>query len=85
MVRAAQDGDQQALDTLVADYLPLIYNIVGRALAAHAETDDVVQEVMLQMIRDLRKLRDPDAFGLGWSRSRCGRSAGTGEYGEARR
>ena len=34
VVRAAQQGDQWALDTLVADYLPLIYNIVGRALDA---------------------------------------------------
>ena len=62
LVRAAQQGDQQALDRLVADYLPLIYNIVGRALDAPADTDDVVQEIMLQMIRDVRKLRDPEAF-----------------------
>jgi RNA polymerase sigma factor (sigma-70 family) len=62
VVRAAQAGDQRALDALVADYLPLIYNIVGRALDALADTDDVVQEIMLQMIRDVRKLRDPEAF-----------------------
>ncbi|MFC1433778.1 sigma-70 family RNA polymerase sigma factor [Streptacidiphilus sp. N1-3] len=61
-VRAAQQGDQRALDQLVADYLPLIYNIVGRALDAPGDTDDVVQETMLQMIRDVRKLRDPEAF-----------------------
>ncbi|MDX6351362.1 MAG: hypothetical protein QOF84_6152 [Streptomyces sp.] len=62
VVVAAQRGDQRALDALVADYLPLIYNIVGRALDAPADTDDVVQEIMLQMIRDVRKLRDPEAF-----------------------
>ncbi|TDT97580.1 RNA polymerase sigma factor (sigma-70 family) [Streptomyces sp. 846.5] len=62
IVRAAQQGDQRALDLLVADYLPLIYNIVGRALGVPADTDDVVQEIMLQMIRDVRKLRDPEAF-----------------------
>ena len=62
VVRAAQRGDQRALDVLVADYLPLIYNIVGRALGVPADTDDVVQEIMLQMIRDVRKLRDPEAF-----------------------
>ena len=61
-VRAAQAGDQRALDALVADHLPLVYNIVGRALDSPADTDDVVQEVMLQMLRDLRKLRDPAAF-----------------------
>jgi RNA polymerase sigma factor (sigma-70 family) len=62
VVRAAQAGDQRALDALVAEYLPLIYNIVGRALDAPADTDDVVQEVMLQMIRDVRTVRDPEAF-----------------------
>ena len=62
LVRAAQQGDGRALDVLVADYLPLIYNIVGRALGAPADTDDVVQEIMLQMIRDVRQLRDPGAF-----------------------
>jgi RNA polymerase sigma factor (sigma-70 family) len=59
---AARDGDAQALDTLVGAYLPLVYNIVGRALDIPAEIDDVVQEVMLQMVRDLRQLRDPGAF-----------------------
>ncbi|WP_332880637.1 sigma-70 family RNA polymerase sigma factor [Streptomyces sp. NBC_00564] len=62
VVRAAQVGNQRALDELVAGYLPLIYNIVGRALDTPADTDDVVQEVMLQMIRDVRTLRDPEAF-----------------------
>jgi RNA polymerase sigma factor (sigma-70 family) len=61
-VEAARGGDAQALDTLVGAYLPLVYNIVGRALGIPAEIDDVVQEVMLQMVRDLRQLRDPGAF-----------------------
>ena len=62
VVEAARKGDARALDALVGAYLPLVYNIVGRALNASAEIDDVVQEVMLQMVRDLRQLRDPDAF-----------------------
>jgi RNA polymerase sigma factor (sigma-70 family) len=61
-VEAARAGDAQALDALVGAYLPLVYNIVGRALQDPAETDDVVQDVMLQAVRDLRQLRDPDAF-----------------------
>ena len=61
-VEAARAGDARALDALVGAYLPLVYNIVGRALQDPAETDDVVQEVMLQAVRDLRQLRDPDAF-----------------------
>jgi RNA polymerase sigma factor (sigma-70 family) len=62
VVRAAQSGDERALDRLVAAHLPLIYNIVGRALNAPGDTDDVVQDVMLQMVRDVRQLRDPAAF-----------------------
>jgi RNA polymerase sigma factor (sigma-70 family) len=61
-VLAAQAGDTQALDHLLASYLPLIYNIVGRALSGHADVDDVVQETMLRVVRGLGGLRDPAAF-----------------------
>src|SRR5450432_2617328 len=62
MVIAAQAGDETALDSLLSGYLPLIYNIVGRALRGHADTDDVVQETMLRVVRGLGDLRDPAAF-----------------------
>src|SRR5439155_22563258 len=62
VVRAAQRGDQRALDALVAAYLPLVYNIVGRALNGHADTDDVVQETMLAAVRGLGGLRDTTRF-----------------------
>lgn len=61
-VSAAQDGDRQALDELVAGWLPLVYNIVGRALNGHADVDDVVQETMLRAVDNLGSLRDPDSF-----------------------
>jgi RNA polymerase sigma factor (sigma-70 family) len=61
-VEAARAGDARALDALVGAYLPLVYNIVGRALQMPGEIDDVVQDVMLQAVRDLRQLRDPAAF-----------------------
>jgi RNA polymerase sigma factor (sigma-70 family) len=61
-VLAAQAGDTRALDHLLASYLPLIYNIVGRALSGHADVDDVVQETMLRVVRGLGGLRDPAAF-----------------------
>ena len=61
-VMAAQQGDRQALDDLLAGYLPLIYNVVGRALNGHADVDDVVQETMLRAVRGLAGLRDPAAF-----------------------
>ena len=31
-VLAAQEGDRRALEALVAEYLPLVYNVVERAL-----------------------------------------------------
>ena len=62
MVIAAQAGDETALDSLLSGYLPLVYNIVGRALRGHPDTDDVVQETMLRVVRGLGDLRDPAAF-----------------------
>ena len=62
LVRDAQAGRSQALDELVAEHLPLVYNIIGRALAGHPDVDDVVQETMLRAIRGLPGLREPDRF-----------------------
>ncbi|MDQ2588170.1 sigma-70 family RNA polymerase sigma factor [Saccharothrix yanglingensis] len=61
-VTAAQRGEPGALDALVADYLPLVYNVVGRALGGHPDTDDVVQETMLRAVDGLSKLQDPESF-----------------------
>jgi RNA polymerase sigma factor (sigma-70 family) len=62
LVIAAQRGDRAALDALLAQYLPLLYNIVGRALNGHADVDDVVQETMLRAVRSIGDVRDPAAF-----------------------
>src|ERR1044071_2333147 len=62
LVRAAQEGDRRALEALVAEYLPLVYNVVGRALGGHADVDDVVQETMLRAVQGLPRLREPERF-----------------------
>ncbi|GAT67849.1 glycosyl hydrolase [Planomonospora sphaerica] len=62
LVSAACDGDRRALDALVADSLPLVYNIVGRALNGHPDVDDVVQETLFRVVRGLPGLRDPEAY-----------------------
>ncbi|MFI8519192.1 sigma-70 family RNA polymerase sigma factor [Streptomyces sp. NPDC085481] len=62
LVVAAQAGDDRAREKLVAAYLPLLYNIVGRALSGHADVDDVVQETLLRVVRDLPALRAPESF-----------------------
>ncbi|BCB91468.1 hypothetical protein Psuf_087810 [Phytohabitans suffuscus] len=61
-VAAARDGDKRSLDDLVTEHLPLVYNIVGRALDGHPDVDDVVQETMLRVVRKLRSLRDSSRF-----------------------
>jgi RNA polymerase sigma factor (sigma-70 family) len=61
-VRAAQRGDRQALTEVASGCLPLLYNIVGRALNGHPDVDDVVQETVLRALRGISGLRRPDAF-----------------------
>ncbi|HEY0543040.1 MAG TPA: sigma-70 family RNA polymerase sigma factor, partial [Actinoallomurus sp.] len=61
-VRAAQRGDQRALADLASGCLPLLYNIVGRALNGHPDVDDVVQETVLRTLRGISALRKPAAF-----------------------
>ncbi|MFG2331529.1 sigma-70 family RNA polymerase sigma factor [Streptomyces sp. NPDC048604] len=62
LVRAAQAGDPWARDQLVGAYLPLVYNIVGRALNGGHDVDDVVQDTMLRALDGLGTLRAPDSF-----------------------
>jgi RNA polymerase sigma factor (sigma-70 family) len=62
LIVAAQAGDRRALDELVRVYLPLVYTIVRRALSGHPDVDDVVQEIMLRALRQLRMLRAPESF-----------------------
>jgi RNA polymerase sigma factor (sigma-70 family) len=62
LVRAAQAGSRDALNELVATHLPVIYNVISRALNGHTDVDDVVQETMVRIIAGLPGLRDPDRF-----------------------
>ncbi|MEE1929673.1 sigma-70 family RNA polymerase sigma factor [Streptomyces sp. TRM 70351] len=62
LVSAARAGDPRAVDGLVARSLPLVYNLVGRALDGHQDVDDVVQETLLRVVRGLDRLEDPSAY-----------------------
>ncbi|MEU5197718.1 sigma-70 family RNA polymerase sigma factor [Streptomyces scabiei] len=62
VVMAARAGDRQAAEQLVRDCLPLVYNIVGRALNGHGDVDDVVQETMMRVLDGLPGLERPDRF-----------------------
>ncbi|NUW31629.1 sigma-70 family RNA polymerase sigma factor [Nonomuraea sp. SMC257] len=61
-VRAAAAGDRGAVDELVRSHLPLVYNIVGRAMDGHPDVDDVVQETMARVVTGVSGLRDPASF-----------------------
>ncbi|MER6113495.1 sigma-70 family RNA polymerase sigma factor [Streptomyces hirsutus] len=52
----------RAQDELAAAHLPLVYNIVGRALNGHPDVEDVVQETMLRALGSLGSLKDPGSF-----------------------
>ncbi|MBE1489364.1 sigma-70 family RNA polymerase sigma factor [Plantactinospora soyae] len=62
LVIAARGGDEQAMATLVAEAMPLVYNVVGKALHGSSDVDDVVQETMLRVVRGIAGLKDPDRF-----------------------
>jgi RNA polymerase sigma factor (sigma-70 family) len=59
---AARAGDRQAVEQLVRNFLPLVYNIVGRALDGHSDVDDVVQETMVRVLDGLPGLEHPERF-----------------------
>ncbi|GAB3448475.1 hypothetical protein GCM10027570_22000 [Streptomonospora sediminis] len=62
LVAAARDGDPQAVERLLSESLPLVYNIVGRALDGHSDVDDVVQETLLRVMRGLGRLEQPESY-----------------------
>jgi len=65
LVTRARNGDQQAWDTLVERYAPLIWSICHRHRLARADADDVSQSVWLHLVDHLADLRDPAAL-AGW-------------------
>jgi RNA polymerase sigma factor (sigma-70 family) len=75
-VTAAQRGDRRALAELVSTYLPLIHNVVGRAVDNNADVDDIVQDTMVRAVRDLPALRRPGSFPT-WLTSIAVRQVGT--------
>jgi len=65
LVAQASHGDQQAWDTLVERYAPLIWSICRRYRLGRADTEDVGQSVWLQLVDRLEQVREPAAL-PGW-------------------
>jgi len=64
VTRAAQ-GDKHAWDALVEQFIPLIWFICRKHRLGYADAEDVGQNVWLQLIGHLGKIRDPAAL-PGW-------------------
>ncbi|MGN9809599.1 sigma-70 family RNA polymerase sigma factor [Micromonospora sp. BQ11] len=61
LIVAAQQGDRAALDRLLREHLPLVYNVAARTLPP-ADADDVTQETMVRAMAGLPRLREPAKF-----------------------
>ncbi|GEM_PF-93601 len=79
LVTRAGQGDEQAWDTLVERYAPLLWSICRRHRLDNADAEDVGQSVWLQLLDQLDKIRDPAAL-PGWlatvTRRKCLRVLG---------
>lgn len=58
---AARERDRRAREELARAHLPLVYNVIGRALGGHPDVEDVVRETMLRAIGDVSGPRQPDS------------------------
>lgn len=67
LVSLAQTGDEAAMSDLVDRATRLVYGRVLRSLKGQSAAEDVAQDVLLEAIRSLPQLRNPEAF-LPWLR-----------------
>ena len=65
LVTRAAKGDMHAWDALVDRFVPLIWSICRRYRLGDADAEDVGQNVWLQLVGHLDKIRDPAAL-PGW-------------------
>ena len=65
LVTRAAEGDKHAWDALVERYISLIWSICRRHRLSDADAEDVGQNVWLQLMHQLGKIRDPAAL-PGW-------------------
>ncbi len=65
LLSRAKDGDEDALAELVGRYAPLIWKMCRSYGLSPADAEDVTQEVLLLLVHELDKIRDPAAL-RGW-------------------
>jgi RNA polymerase sigma factor (sigma-70 family) len=62
LVAAARGGDRAAWNDLARRHLPMVYNLVRRALHDDPDVDDVVQDIMVRAVRQLPDLRSTSSL-----------------------
>lgn len=73
LVRAAQGGDRSAFGALYEQYGRMVHGIL-LAHVGYADAEDLVQDVFVKAMEQIRSLREPGAFG-GWLAAIARRSA----------
>jgi RNA polymerase sigma-70 factor (ECF subfamily) len=74
LVRAAQDGDNDAFGELVTRFERMVFAVCWQRLRNHAEAQEAAQEVFIKALEKLGQLEEPAAF-AGWLRSIAVRQA----------
>lgn len=59
LLRAAQSGDQFAMEELLIRYKPMVKNKAGKMFIMRADYEDVIQEGMIGLFKAIREF-DPD-------------------------
>lgn len=74
LVRAAQQGDRDAVGELFTRYRQHVVAVAMRRLRDENEAQELCQEVFVQVILKIKQLREPECF-AGWLRSITNRMA----------
>ena len=74
LVAAARDGDADAWNALVEEFLPLVHGVVSRFRLSAADAADANQTVWLRLVEHLDDLRDARAL-PGWLATTARREA----------
>ena len=62
VVVRVQQGDQRAFEALAAADYPRLYRVAYGVMGDHPSAEDATQQALLDIWRDIRRLRDPSRY-----------------------
>ncbi len=62
LVKRCQDGDENAVASIITIHKQLIFTIAYRMLGDHDQSLDLCQETFIKAMRNIRKLKDPNSI-----------------------